>query len=127
LEDLGGVREPEPSNQDGLEGAQLQAAMRAVAGAVQHGDAMPGQAGAAVQEGGLVGLDREQVVRLLASDEELGGIGVGVQRVGGDHRTGQVQVGQQRGEPRDFAGAPSTWRWASTARVVWSIAASKWT
>ncbi len=36
LEDLGGVREPEPSNQDGLEGAQLQAAMRAVAGAVQH-------------------------------------------------------------------------------------------
>jgi hypothetical protein len=39
---------------------------------------MPGQAGAAVQQGGLVGLDTEQVVGLLVGDQELGGGGVGV-------------------------------------------------
>jgi hypothetical protein len=44
--------------------------------------------GAAVQQGGLVGLDGEQVVRLLDADQELGGLGVGVQRVGGDDRAG---------------------------------------
>jgi hypothetical protein len=42
---------------DGLEGAQLDAAVAAVAGPVQDRDAMPGQAGAALQQGGLVGLD----------------------------------------------------------------------
>jgi hypothetical protein len=29
--------------------------------------------------------------------------------------------------PGTSPGAPLTWRWASTARVAWSIAASKWT
>ena len=57
LDDLGGVREPEVVDGDGLEGAQLDAAVAAVAGAVQDGDAMPGQAGASVQQRGLVGLD----------------------------------------------------------------------
>jgi hypothetical protein len=65
---------------------------------------VPGQAGAAVQERGLVGLDGEQVVGLLAGDQELGGVGVGVQRIGGDHRPGQVQGGQQRDQARDLAG-----------------------
>jgi hypothetical protein len=51
--------------------------------------------GAAAQEGGLVGLDGEQVVGLLAGHQELGGGGVGVQCVGGDHHVGKVQVGQQ--------------------------------
>jgi hypothetical protein len=60
----------------------------AVASAVQLGDQVPGQAGAAVQERGLIGLDREQVVGLLG-DQELGGGGVGMQRVGGDHRRGR--------------------------------------
>ena len=64
------------------------------------GTLVPGQAGAAVQQRGLVGLDGQQVVGLLAGDQELGGVGVGVQRVGGDHRAGQVQVGQQRLEGR---------------------------
>jgi hypothetical protein len=77
LDDLGGVREPDVVDGDGLEGAQFNAAVAAVTGAVQHGDAMPGQAGAAVQQGGLVGLDTEQVVGLLAGDEELGGLRVG--------------------------------------------------
>jgi len=43
-------------------------------------------------------------VGLLASDQELGGARVGVQRVGGDHGAGQVQVGQQRLEPGDLTG-----------------------
>jgi hypothetical protein len=48
LDDLGGVGEPEVVHGGGLEGAQLDAAVAAVTGAVQDGDAMPGQAGAAV-------------------------------------------------------------------------------
>src|SRR5215217_3449304 len=95
LDDLGGVREPEVVHGDGFEGAQLDAAVAAVAGAVQHRDAMPGQAGAAVQQRGLVGLDGEQVVRLLDGDQELGRVGVGLQRVGGHDHAGKVQVGQQ--------------------------------
>jgi hypothetical protein len=69
---------------------------------------VPGQAGAAVQQGGLVGLDDQRVVGLLAGDEELGSVGLGVQRVGGDHSAGQVQAGQQRDQAWDFAGAPLT-------------------
>jgi hypothetical protein len=34
-------------------------------------------------------------VRLFAGHEELGGVGVGVQRVGGHDHAGKVQVGQQ--------------------------------
>ncbi len=59
---------------------------------------------AAGQQGGLIGLDGEQVVGLLCGHHELGRVGVGVQRVGGDHRAGQLQAGQQRGEPGDLAG-----------------------
>jgi hypothetical protein len=39
----------------------------------------------------------------LLVTQELGGIRVGVQRVGGDHRAGQVRVGQQRLEGGDLA------------------------
>src|SRR6266516_1223155 len=88
---------------------------------------MPGQVGAARQQGGLVGLDDKQVVRVLVGDQELGGQGVGVQGVRRDDSVGKVEVLEQRDEGADLAGAPSTWRWASTARVVWSIAASRWT
>jgi hypothetical protein len=98
LEDLGGVGESELVDRDGLESADLDAAVAAVAGAVQLGDQAPGKALAAVQQGGLVGLDHEQVVRLLAGDQELGGLGVGLEGVGGDHDVGEVEWGQQRGE-----------------------------
>jgi hypothetical protein len=81
LQDLGGVRDAEVVDGDGLEGAQLDPAVGLVTGAVAHGHVVPGQAGAAVQQGGLVGLDGEQVVGLLAGDQELGGVGMGVQRV----------------------------------------------
>jgi hypothetical protein len=83
LEDLGGVREAEVVDGDGFEGAQLYPAVRVVAGAVQHGYPVPGQVGAAAQEGGLVGLDGEQVVGLLAGHQELGGVGVGELGQGG--------------------------------------------
>jgi hypothetical protein len=63
-------------------------------GVVQLGDAVPGQALVAVQQGGLVGLHHEQVVGVLAGDQELGGLGVGLQRVGGDHHVGEVEWGQ---------------------------------
>jgi hypothetical protein len=65
---------------------------------------VPGQAGAAFQQDGLVGLDDEQVVGLLSGDQELGGVGVGLQRVGGDHHPGQVEPVQQRGERGDLFG-----------------------
>jgi hypothetical protein len=65
---------------------------------------MPGQGGAARQQGGLVGLDGEQVVGVLVADQELGGLRVGLQRVGGDHGPGEVEVGQQWGEGGDLLG-----------------------
>jgi hypothetical protein len=43
LEDLGGVGEPELVDRVGLEGADLDAAVAAAAGAVQLLDAVPGQ------------------------------------------------------------------------------------
>jgi hypothetical protein len=57
---------------------------------------VPGQVGAAARQAGLVGLNDQQVVRVLDGHEELGGVGVGVQRVSGDHGAGQVQADQQR-------------------------------
>jgi hypothetical protein len=42
-------------------------------------------------------------VGLLAADQELGGVGVGVQRIRDDHGAGQVQIGQHRDQARDFA------------------------
>jgi hypothetical protein len=97
------VREGEPADGDGLEGAELDPAVRPVAGAVQDRDVGPWQADAAVQQAGLVGLDGQQVVGLLAGDGELGGGGVGVQHVGGDHGADQLQSGQQRLEGGDLA------------------------
>ena len=104
LQDLGGVREAEVVDGDGLEGAQLDPAVRLVAGAVPDGDVVPGQGGAAVQQRGLVGLDHEQVVGLLAGDQELGTSGVGVQRIGGDHHPVKVQAAKQWLEAGDLAG-----------------------
>jgi hypothetical protein len=85
---------------------------------------MPGQPGAAVQQGGLVGLDDEQVVGLLAGDQELGGVGVvwSAAVTTTPARSSPSSSGWKAGTS---AGAPSTWRWASTTRVVWSIAASR--
>lgn len=84
---------PEPADGDGFEGTQLDAAVRVVAGAVQDGQVVPGQSGAAVQQGGLVGLDGKQVVGLLAGEEELGRLGMGRQRIRGHDHADKVEVG----------------------------------
>jgi hypothetical protein len=67
----------------------------AVAGAVQHRDAMPGRALASAQQGGLVGVDGEQVVDVLLADQEFGGLRACLERVGRDHGPGEVEIGQQ--------------------------------
>jgi hypothetical protein len=94
----------------------------AVAGAVGDGDLVPGQDGAAFQQGGLIDLDDQQVVSLLLGYQELGGVGVGVQRVGGDDRPGKVQPVQQGLEGGDLAGAPR--RAPSAARTGWGASAA---
>ena len=78
--------EAEVVDGDRLEGGQLQPAVGLVAGVVSRRQVVLGQAGPACQQGGPVGLDREQLVRALVGHQELGRVGVGVQRVGGDHR-----------------------------------------
>ena len=89
------------------------AAVGPVAGAVQHRHVTPRQAGAARQQGGLVGLDREQVVRLLAGDQELGGIVVSLQRVGGPFgdRGDRPRPGQHRSDRQ----AQDRDQWVATA------------
>jgi hypothetical protein len=76
LQDLGRMGEAEVVDRDRLEGADLNAAVAAVTGAVQLGDAVPGQALAAVQQGRLVGLDLKQVVGVLVATRNTGGLGV---------------------------------------------------
>jgi hypothetical protein len=92
LEDLAGVREAEPADGDGLEGADLHPAVGAVAGAVQDRHPVPGQPGTAGKQRGPVGLDGKQIVSVLGFHEELCGIAGGLERIGGDHGTGQVQA-----------------------------------
>jgi len=110
LDDLRSVREPETADRDGLEGAQLDAAVGTVAGSVQHGHLVPGQPLAAAQQRGLVGLDTEQVVGLLAGDEEPGGVGVGVQRIGRHHGPVNSSPASSGTNPPTSPGAPLTWR-----------------
>jgi hypothetical protein len=40
----------------------------------------------------------------LDGHQELGGLGVGLEGVGGDHRAGEVEPVQQRGEGGDLLG-----------------------
>jgi hypothetical protein len=65
---------------------------------------VPGKPLAALRERGPVGLDREQIVRVLDGDQEVRGVAGGLQRIGGDDRSGQLQRGQQRPEPSNLAG-----------------------
>jgi hypothetical protein len=90
VQDLRGMRTPEPTGRDGLEGA------------VQTGRWCQAQPGAAVQQVGLVALDGEQVGRVLARHEEFCGGVVALERVGGDHRPGAAArlVGPTRARVR---------------------------
>jgi hypothetical protein len=53
---------------------------------------------------GSLGLGDEQVVGLLAGDQELGGVGVGLECIGGDDHAGKVQPVQQWLEGGDLGG-----------------------
>ena len=55
-------------------------------------------------QGGLVGLDDEQVGGVLVADQPVGVLALGVQGVGGQDLPGKVQALQQRLEPGDLVG-----------------------
>jgi hypothetical protein len=63
----------------------------------------PGEGGELGVQAGLVALDDQQVVRSAAV--QVSGVGaLGVQRVGGDDRAGDLDTVQQRAEHRDLVG-----------------------
>jgi len=99
---LGGVGEVQASDGGGLQAAELGPTMAAVAGVVGDGDLAPGQGGQLVVQGGLVGLDDQEVGGVLVGDQPVGVRTLGVQRVGGQDPPGQVQAVQQRLEPGDL-------------------------
>ena len=101
--------------------------MAPVAGAVQAREHGARQAGAAVEQGGLVGLDRQQVVGLLRATRNSAAArwvwsASAVTTV--PARSSGASKGAKAGTS---SGAPPTWRWVTTARVAWPIAASRWT
>jgi hypothetical protein len=57
-----------------------------------------------VVQGGLVGLDDQQVGGVLVGDQPVGVLTLGVHGVGGQHPAGQVQAVQERLEPGDLVG-----------------------
>jgi hypothetical protein len=87
-----------------LQPAELHAAVAAVAGVVGDGDLAPGQALQLAVEGGLVGLHDQQVGGVLLSDQPVGVLALGVQRIGSDDPTGEVQPVQEWPEPGDLIG-----------------------
>jgi hypothetical protein len=82
--------------------APFGAAVTAFAGVEAGWDLPPGQALQLGVQAGLVVLHGQDVVRVLLSDQAFGVLALGVQRVGGDHRPGQVQRLQQRGARCDL-------------------------
>src|SRR5262249_48476624 len=73
LDGLGGVREGDPGGHSGeLEGAPLGAAVTFLPGVPGDGDLAPGQGFELGVQAGLVVFDGQDVVRVLAGDQELG-------------------------------------------------------
>ena len=101
---LGGVGEVQASDGGDLQAAEFHPVVAAVAGTVGDGDLAPGEAGELVVEGGLVGLDDQQVGGVLVGDQPVGVLALGVHGVGGDHGAGEVHAVQQRLEPGDLVG-----------------------
>src|SRR6266508_432216 len=124
---LGGVGEVQAGDGGGLEAADLGAAVAAVAGVVGDGDVWPGQELELVLERGLVAFDGQQVGGVLVGDQPVGVRTLGVHGVGGQDPPGQVQASSSGWNPVISLLLVSTWVWARTPRLVWSIAASRWT
>ena len=93
-------------------------------GGVGDGHLGPGQSFQLGQERRQVAFDRQQVVRATAG-EVADMAPLGVQRVGGDDRPGDVHAVQQRAERVDLIGLPSTTACPSTTPVAVSNAASR--
>jgi hypothetical protein len=91
---LGGVGEVQASHGGDLEAADLHAVVAPVAGVIGDGDVWPGQGGQLVVQGGLVGLDDQQVGGVLLGDQPVGLLALGVERIGGDDPAGKVQAVQ---------------------------------
>ena len=84
-------------------GAPLGAAVPAFALGTGNWHVPPGQGRELGTRAGLVALHRDHIV--CAAPGQVAGVpALGVQRVGGDHRTGELDGVQQGGEQRDFAG-----------------------
>src|SRR5262249_56040376 len=64
-------------------------------------------------QGGLVALDRDHMVR-PAPGQVAGVLALGVPRVGGDHRTGDLDAVQQGSEQGDSLVLAPTSSWPST-------------
>ena len=75
---------------------------RAVAGAGRDG--LPRQLPQLGVQAGLVALHDQDVVRFLAGDQVIGMLALGMQCIGGDDGSGEVQRVQQRREPGDLIG-----------------------
>jgi hypothetical protein len=101
---LNSVREVQAGDGGDLQAAEFHAGVAAVAGVVGDGDLAPGQGGQLVVQGGLVGLDDQQVGGVLGGDQPVGVGVLGVERVGGDHSAGEVQPLQQGSELGDLVG-----------------------
>ena len=87
-----------------MQAAELDPAVAAVAGVVDDGYLAPRQGGELVVQGGLVGLDDQDVGGVLVGDQPVGVLTLGVHGVGGQHPAGQVQALQERLEPGDLVG-----------------------
>ena len=104
LDGEAGVRESDTGGDFGeFHGPGLDPAVALVVGDVDSGDVFPRQRFQFAVQAGLVALHGQYVVR-AAAVQVLGVAVLGMQRVGGDDRTGDVQTVEQRGESRYFIG-----------------------
>ena len=85
-----------------FQGSPLGPAVRPVVLDVGGRDLAPRQPGELGMQAGLVALDGDQVMRAALPGQVLGVGALGVHRVCGDHRPGQVDAVQQRREHRDL-------------------------
>lgn len=102
LQCLAGVRERQPRHGDGLQAADLVAAVGGGAGAVHQRHLLPGKILHQRVQGRVVGFEHGDVVRVFLLDQELCVIGLGQQCIENHHRTGQVKRVQQRSERGDL-------------------------
>ncbi len=124
LEHLGSGGEAHPGGGlDGLDGAPHPPTVAGV-DARDGWDALPGQGLESTVQGLLVAFDRQHVVATLIADP-LGGVHLGVHRIGGDHRPVDVQGFESSLSAGISLDLSATRCWVRTAPVAWSRAARR--